>query len=527
MEAPIKATALGLVEIDDAGPVGSARSVEKKRKVVAQRDHALTETEQTEVASERGERDGEQRGQPSNGTLTAATGFSAGRGRELRSGLRTWVRLPSGRHPGNCLGWVICPLGRQPTHRDGDRGLPGFRAAFDHAELLEIVAQRRRRGIAVIPLRLHRTGDDAVEAGVDTGDLPGCGRKGPSRHAAGEHLVEHDPDGIEVGPTVQFDPGTVCLRSGVIGRADHISGKGQIPRGPPCQHGETKVGHLHRSLRIEEYVGRLDVPVDDPEFVGGVQRVADAQTDRAGVARREANLLREPSRDVRALDQLHHEIEMTERCFPSVEHGDDVGMGEPGEGAGLVDKAIEQGGVSLSEFRREELQGDMALEVELKGPVNGSHSSATDEPLDPVAGNQFLQLCDAGRLPGVLPGLPVGKVEGRGYFRIGKIFSLACHVRRSETRAEPHDEGSFTRNVEIGIERTEPVVLICYVEKPGADLVEVAVEPVAGEEVGLPERVVFPGGRVGRSSRGIVVEILGVEVLLDPREESGRRIPVQ
>jgi len=88
-----------------------------------------------------------------------------------------------------------------------------------------------------------------------------------------EHFEEHDPDGVDVGSGIDRSA-QYLLRRHVersphdLGRID--AGAAQEPRDPEVRD--------DRSVRVgfDQYVGRLDVPVDDVLSVGVVQGIEDA-----------------------------------------------------------------------------------------------------------------------------------------------------------------------------------------------------------------------------------------------------------
>ena len=51
---------------------------------------------------------------------------------------------------------------------------------------------------------------------------------------------------------------------------------------------ETEVEHLHRAVRSHFDVGRLQIAMDDPLLVRGLERVGDLAGDREGVGERES-----------------------------------------------------------------------------------------------------------------------------------------------------------------------------------------------------------------------------------------------
>src|SRR4029453_7394116 len=98
---------------------------------------------------------------------------------------------------------------------------------------------------------------------------------------AGEHLVEHAAERVDVGPPVDRR-GLDLLGGDVVGGADPRAGPGQAAgRAEPL--GEPGVGQVDVAsfaLAAEQDVGRLDVAVHQPAVVrrveGGSDRGGDA-----------------------------------------------------------------------------------------------------------------------------------------------------------------------------------------------------------------------------------------------------------
>ena len=102
------------------------------------------------------------------------------------------------------------------------------------------------------------------------------------RHLTGEHLVEHDAHGVDVGAMIHRAAEHECLGSHVMERAHRHAALGQ-PQGLStfamdlCK---AKVGHLHVSIVADHDVGRFDVTVDDAALVRVSQGIANMRRDR-------------------------------------------------------------------------------------------------------------------------------------------------------------------------------------------------------------------------------------------------------
>ncbi len=172
---------------------------------------------------------------------------------------------------------------------------------------LEQPADRPRRGVRQhVEVRLpgqHR--GEHVGDGVAVEQLP-----------PGEHLPQHDaerPDvgapvdrlaagllGAHVGGGAEDDAG----RGGVAGEGGRERQVGALALLPRL--GEPEVEHLDRAVGPDLDVGGLEIAVDDPGVVGGLERLGDLDRDGERLLDRDrppGDHLVEPF----ALDQLHHQ----------------------------------------------------------------------------------------------------------------------------------------------------------------------------------------------------------------------------
>src|SRR5262249_33939568 len=133
------------------------------------------------------------------------------------------------------------------------------------------------------------------------------------------------------------------------------------------------------TLPVQQDVLRLDVPVDHAFLVGVLEGVTylDRQPqyfvcpEPAGV-----NGLAQAV----ASDELHEEV-VEAVALAEVIDGDNVGVAEPGEGAGLAGEALGEGGIPAGN-RRQDLEGGQPIEPRLVGLVDRSHATAADQLQD-------------------------------------------------------------------------------------------------------------------------------------------------
>ena len=167
------------------------------------------------------------------------------------------------------------------------------------------------------------------------------------RRPPAEHLVEHDPEGVDVGAAVDR-PAVDLLGRQVLGGADDRAGAGEVlgmggVAGDRLGRGlgDAEVGHLHPPVLAQQDVGRLHVAVDDAGLVGVLEgpRHLGGDVDRLG--RRQRPPLEERLPQGGAVDQLHDD-EGQPVVEAGVEDADHVGVGQPGGGDGLAPEPLEE-----------------------------------------------------------------------------------------------------------------------------------------------------------------------------------------
>jgi hypothetical protein len=200
------------------------------------------------------------------------------------------------------------------------------------------------------------------------------------RRLAGQHLVEDDPERVDVGLAGHLVAERL-LRGDVVGRAEHAPGRGQPlrlerPRDP-------EVGHLRPALGVDQDVLRLDVAVDEHLGVRGRQRSSDLDRVGHGLADGQPAEPADSLLERLALDVLEHDVRRAV-VLAGVDHGDDVRVREPGHRARLAAEALELVRV-VGDVPVHQLDRDPALERRVVGAVDRRHPPGADLLLEPVA----------------------------------------------------------------------------------------------------------------------------------------------
>ena len=140
--------------------------------------------------------------------------------------------------------------------------------------------------------------------------------------------------------------------------------------------GNAEVRDFHAAFFIQQDVVGLDVTVDDAGVVGELERLANLGDNLQRLARREFARPLELAQ-VQAVHILHDEKRHALDLAEFVD-GDDVGMIQPGQGAGLAVEAFGKirapGGL-----RRENLERHDPVQHRLAGLINRPHAAFADQ----------------------------------------------------------------------------------------------------------------------------------------------------
>jgi hypothetical protein len=259
-------------------------------------------------------------------------------------------------HLGGGLVAVARELGEQPVENDGQAPREVRSGELD-----------RRRRLVPVP-GLHHLRRRPVEGGC-----------------AGEHLVEHAAQAVEIGAGV--DVGAHALLGAHVARrpdGEAWEREPLVERGHVERPRDAEVGD-HRLAGLEQDVLRLDVAVDDALPVGIRERRRRPARDPDRLEDREGAVPGEPLAQRFPRDPRHHVIEDPVGVAGVVER-EDVRMGEARGGADLEEEPLRPEG--RGEPRPEHLERDAAVMAEVVREVHRGRAAAAELALDRVPPGQ-------------------------------------------------------------------------------------------------------------------------------------------
>ena len=123
--------------------------------------------------------------------------------------------------------------------------------------------------------------------------------------------------------------------------------------------------------------------MDDPERVRRPQRIGRFLHDAPRLLGGKRAPALELGRDGLAVHVRHHEVHQPVRPFADGVDGDDVRMGQAGRRLRFPQEA-QADLLAEGELRRQDLDGDLALEALVPGVEDHAHAAATDLSFDGV-----------------------------------------------------------------------------------------------------------------------------------------------
>ena len=277
--------------------------------------------------------------------------------------------------------------GAGPGGRRGGPAAVGRQRAQDVPDQPEEFG--RIRG-AVTRVPAGGLGDEPVHLGRNAGREPGGGRDrlvnvlvrhrqrafAGVRLGPGEQFVQHDAGRVDVGAGVGAGPGDLLGSQVRHGADDHAGPRLGVHR---QRTGQAEVDHLEVTVRGDQHVLRLDVPVHDPGRVRGRQAGQQRHHDGQRLTRRETAPLGEQVPQRPAGHVLHGQVRV--RAITAlIEHGDHVGVREPRHRFGLADEPVDEILVPR-QVGVHDLERHPAIQAGVDGAVHRRHAAERNQRL--------------------------------------------------------------------------------------------------------------------------------------------------
>ena len=310
-----------------------------------------------------------------------------------------------------------------------------------------------RGGTRFRPL-LQRSANDLVERRRHPGhELRGLGRRGvqvrPQTRLVGlprvgglpgQREVQHASERVDVGAPVDGLAADLLGRHEVH-RPDPAAGRGQPAFGERVAR-EAEVAEVDLVVGAEQDVGGLDVAVDEPGIVRGVERVGHMGHDRRRVLRRERPGGGDPLAQIVAVDEPHGDVRPSVALAVVVDR-DDVGVLDRRRGTRLAQEALANAWIA-EQPGRDDLQRDGTVETQLRGLVDDAHTAATGDAFHPVTGELRGGWSEHGDVPGRwgVP-IPCPRLERPAPRRVPRLQLLWMFAVRPT--APPRDGGGAAR----------------------------------------------------------------------------------
>ncbi len=198
------------------------------------------------------------------------------------------------------------------------------------------------------------------------------------RHPPGQHLVQHNPQRVNVRPRIHFHPLPLLRRH--VGRSTHPYPRGgQRLRG--LHHlGQAEIGEQHPAPAIHQHVAGFHVAVDDPPRVSVVQRLGYLADDLRRLAR--GHRLAQHVLERAGFHILGDDVAQA-AFLAEVVNGQDVRMGQFGDGLRFAGEALGEA-LFVGEIGGQHLDRHVAVQGWLIGLVYRGHPSFANLFQNPV-----------------------------------------------------------------------------------------------------------------------------------------------
>ena len=153
--------------------------------------------------------------------------------------------------------------------------------------------------------------------------------------------------------------------------------RGIHPGHAAAQLGQTEVQDLHEPVGRDHHILRLEIAMHDPGGVRLAHAVSELRGNLQNLSHRQRCLLQKRAQGV-PLDVLHHDVRRSARHGADLVDRDDVGMVQGRGGPCLLPEAREALG-TVGKSLREELDGDIAVQVAVAGAVHFAHTPDAEQ----------------------------------------------------------------------------------------------------------------------------------------------------
>ena len=193
------------------------------------------------------------------------------------------------------------------------------------------------------------------------------------------------PERVHIAARTQFPLAHRLLGRHVGRRTERHAGLGHA-RAAGLLHGEgdAEVGDQGLAVLQQDVLG-LDVAVDDAALVGELEGGGDFLREPQRVVDGKLLLAMEPGPEGLALDEGHHIVEEAVGVA-GVDQPQDVGMLEAGGGLDLGEEAVAAD--DGTELGVEDLDGDLAVVLQVLGEVDGGHAALAELTVETVTVGQ-------------------------------------------------------------------------------------------------------------------------------------------
>ena len=271
----------------------------------------------------------------------------------------------------------------------------GGRFAGEPEQFGPQVGARRRAPVGVAGEQaVDEVDEPARERRTQSGEVrrvalqPGEGRVGvglaDERHAAGEALVEDEPERVQVGSSVEA-PTATC--SGDRYFAVPIITLSLVRSSPPSRPlAMPKSVSSTRPSGVTRMLPGFTSRCTKPARWAASSAAGDARADVDRQLRAQPGLDVEQLAQALAVDELHHDG-LAAALGEHVVDGDDVRMGEASDGDRLAAEALGDDRVGR-QARLEPLEGDAPVERQVGGEPDLGHPSLSQSALQAVAAGE-------------------------------------------------------------------------------------------------------------------------------------------